>query len=163
MTYRITVKSNPRMLLLMAVMIGAVAVVVLLFAAGSALGGIIALIVVGYLGFHAARHLVAQLQSKVVTTDDGITLEHSVIGSRSYNWHEISRAGYAVPRDKRERPVVFIYDEEQDSLITIPDEFENFKTLMGEVRRHTDFENIVLAPGETVEARLAPSENDESE
>jgi hypothetical protein len=99
----------------------------------------------------------------VVTTDEGITVEHAGIGTRAYEWDEISRAGYAVPRDKRERPVIFIYEEEQDRLITIPDEFEEFKALLGEVRRHTDFEDIVLAPGETVEQRLAPEEYDESE
>jgi hypothetical protein len=161
MTYRITFKSNPRMILLVLLMVLAAAFVVFLFAIGSSIAGFISLVVIGYLEFQVGRHLNGQLTSSVVTNDEGVTVQHAGIGIRTFSWEDISRAGYAVPRTKRERPVVFIYNEEDDRLITIPDEFENFRSLMTEVRRRTDFEDIVLAPGETLETRLAPQELDE--
>jgi len=161
MTYRITFKSNPRMILLILMMIGAAAVVVFLFAIGSSIAGLLAAIVVGYLDFQAARHLHAQLTSQVVTSPEQITVMHSGIGMRTFGWGDIDRAGYAVPREKKERPVLFVYNEENDWLITIPDEFENFKQLMAELRRHTDFEDLVLAPGESLESRLAPEDPEE--
>lgn len=161
MTYRITFTSNPRMIMLVLLMILAAAFVVFLFAIGSSIAGLISLVVIGYLEFQAGRHLNGQLTSSVVTNDEGVTVQHAGIGIRTFPWEQISRAGYAVPRNKRERPVVFIYNEEDDRLITIPDEFESFRSLMAEVRRRTDFEDIVLAPDETLEARLAPQELDE--
>lgn len=160
MTYQITFKSNPRMVLLIIFMVAAALLVVVLFAIGMSIAGVIALVVVGYVDYQSLRHLRAQLQSRVATDEEGITIEHAGIGVREFAWDEITRAGYAVPRDKKERPVIFIYDEGRDRLITIPDEFENFRGLMGEVRRRTDFEDIVLAPGETIEARLAPTDLD---
>ncbi|MFW5729101.1 MAG: hypothetical protein ACOCYG_05505 [Spirochaetota bacterium] len=148
------------MILLILFMTAAAVLVVVLFAVGMSIAGVVALVVVGYIDYQSLRHLRAQLQSRVTTTESGIRIEHAGIGTREFAWEDITRAGYAVPRDKRERPVVFIYDEGRDRLITIPDEFENFRGLMAEVRRHTSFEDVVLAPGETIEARLAPKDLD---
>ncbi len=59
-------------------------------------------------------------------------------------------AGTARRKDRR----LFIYNEAEDRMFAITDEFENLDGLAAELREKTDFRELVLHPGETLKDKL---------
>jgi hypothetical protein len=74
-------------------------------------------------------------------------------------WEKVRISGLALVTDKTGTPVrkdrrLFLYNEEEDRLLTITDEFENLDGLAAELRGKTDFRELVLAEGETLKQKL---------
>ena len=92
------------------------------------------------------------LKSQVRTNDDSIVFDLGRGDKTVINWTDINYAGITV--EKFGKPRIFVYAEEHDQLMTIPDEFDNFAGLAQELREKTPFEEVRLAEDETIQDYL---------
>lgn len=148
MVYRMTVKSNPRLILSWLLILGAPLIgLILLLKVGSAIG-IIALIGAGILSYHTFQYTVAHMKHLITTSDEDILCELSPQNIIRLPWHKISHAGFC--SQKGGKPFIFLYSEAEDQLLTIPKEFSNFEVLEEEIRKRTDFQETRLSKNETI-------------
>lgn len=159
MVYRITLRSNPRILalyllipVLLAAGIGA------LFLLGP-LFGLIALAAVLFLGWSMVKLTRRQLATRIETLADQILFVLHGDERFAYPWDALRIAGIAHEqhedgRKRRGDRRLFIYNEKDDRMIALTDEFENLDGLAAELRTRTDFREITLIPGETLKEKL---------
>jgi len=153
-----TVRSNPRILIIFTVVpVIVLAAVGLLFVLG-ALFGILALAAGLFISWTIARFTRRQLSSRVETRDDGIVFTMVGDETSSMPWAQVRFSGIATdpaPRRRRGRHRrLFVYDEQDDRMFALTDEFENLDGLAAELRQKTDFREIELSRGETLKDRL---------
>jgi hypothetical protein len=157
--YRMTLKSNPRILiiyLLMPVFPGlGIAAIFLL----GPLFGIIALLAAAFLVWQMLKLTRRQLATRVETLTEEILFVMHGDEKVSFPWEKIRIAGFAVEQDgagrmRTKERRLFIYNEENDKMFALNDEFENLDALAAELREHADFREIVLATGETLKGKL---------
>ena len=154
-----TIRSNPRLLLVYAILPVLVAAGVgAIFLLGP-LFGIIALGVALFIAWSVLKLLRRQLTTRLETLTDDIVFFLPGDEKVVYPWEKISFAGIAVEQDAKGRPRtrerrLFIYNEPDDRMIAVTDEFENLDKLAAELREKTDFRELLLQPGETLKAKL---------
>ncbi len=152
MRHRLTLASNPRLILLILLLIGLPAGgLLLLIYAGLPLG-IIGLIAAAYLDYTMLRFLRSHARSWVETTESELTCRMPDGELFSFPWDSITLAGYCT--QERGRPFLFVCDLQADKLVTIPREYGDFDTLHSEIRAHTPFRELSLSRGETIRDRL---------
>ena len=157
--YRITVRSNPRILviyILMPVLLAAGAGAIFLL---GIIFGFIALAAAGFLVWSMLKLTRRQLATRVQTFTDEILFVMHGDEKVSFPWEKIRIAGMAVEQDEKGRMRtkerrLFIYNEEDDKMFALNDEFENLDHLAAELRTRTEFREIVLATGETLKEKL---------
>ncbi|HOV65284.1 MAG TPA: hypothetical protein PLG43_15535, partial [Spirochaetia bacterium] len=121
MTYRLTIRSNKRIILLIALscilpIIGVVTVIYL---------GVVGYIILGIgvlLSYQSFAYIRYNLKSNVVTHEDGITVFFPRGEPLRFLWQEITHAGLYTKENGRKG--VFIYEEGTDKFVSIPDEYE---------------------------------------
>jgi hypothetical protein len=153
--YRITVRSNPRILAILVVLpiliAGAIAAAVLV----NPVVGLILLAVLLFVGWQMGKLLRRQLATRVETlTDEMLFLLH---GEEKvlFPWEKIRLCGIALDEGQSaKKRRLFVYNEEADKMFTLTDEFENLDGLAAELRDRGDFREILLAPGETLKDKL---------
>jgi hypothetical protein len=150
-THRITVRSNPRLLAVPLVVLGLVGLAVALLTASPVLG-VIALALVGYITYILIRFIRKQLRCSVEVVEDGVSLDLYGEEKLHMTWEEMSHRGTAT--DAKRRRTLFLYREDADKLLIVPDEFERFDALLAEVGRHGGMLDFALEEGETVQDRL---------
>ncbi len=154
-----TIRSNPRLLLVYAVIpVLAAAGVGAIFLLGP-LFGIIALGVALFIAWSFLKLLRRQLAARLETLTDEIVLFLPGDEKVVYPWEKIRFAGIAVEQDEKGQPRkrerrLFIYNEQDDRMIAVTDEFENLDQLASELKEKTDFRELLLQPGETLKAKL---------
>ncbi len=117
--------------------------------------GIIACLAALVAGWVLAVFVKRQLASRIRTGADGISFTLYGADVRSFAWGDIRMAGAVEdPAGRRPRRKLFVYKEDGDVLIVIPDEFAGFDSLGAEIRGKTRFHDITLAPGEELKDRL---------
>ncbi len=154
MTYRITLKSNPRIgiLIAMALVVPVGGVISLFFIS---FWGILIIALGVYIAYQILKFVNAQLSSRIVTHDEGITFYLPFDEVERFGRQDLHVVGKFQSADSTEKPHLFIYDESNDRLITIPDEYENLPGLEGELRSQTPhFRDIHLAEDETIQEYL---------
>jgi hypothetical protein len=150
-----TVRSNPRILIIYG------SIPVILLAAGAvfffgALYGVIAIAVALFLSWNMLRLTRRQLAMRIETLSDEILFnmpDEKVL----FPWAKIRLAGVATDpgeRARRHMRRLFVYNEQDDKMIAVTDEFENLDGLAAELRARTDFHELTLSPGETLKSRL---------
>ena len=157
MTHRVTLASNPRILLLALVLLALPALGALLLMYAGTLVGLLALAAAAYLDYTMIRYLVRNLRSRVVTSDTRISCRLPDGQELDFPWKAITIAGHCV--QKGSRPFLFVYDQRMDKIVTIPDEYSDFPTLQEELRRRLPagvFCEVVLQQGQTIAERLRP-------
>ncbi len=166
MEYRISIRSNPRVLLMLAIIVGVPAFAVSLFFYAPPLLAIIATALAGYLSYSLIRFVRGSLGSRVIPHDEGITFNFGHNDIDRFTWDEVDFAG--ICREEKQRPYLFVYDTENDRLVTVPNEYENFDSMIEEVRSHMGdetFEEVILSPGQTIaevlRERLGVDEEDD--
>ena len=147
-----TLRSNPRALVPVAVVAALVAGAVLLAALVQVVVGLAALLLVGYLGYRILRFLVKHLASYVAADDGGVTICEFGEETHRHPWSEVTFAGHARAADGTE--LLYVYVDKDDRLMTVSREFENFSPLRGELARHLPPTDLQLAPGESLSAHL---------
>lgn len=152
MTYRITIRSNPRLLIIPAIVALLLATAIAVFFVFGLIIGIVGIIVVVYLDYQLYKFLRLQLGSYVSVDEDGAHCVTSAGEDIDFPWESITHAGVCTGR--RNRRTAFIYDEERDQLVTIPDSFAGLDRLISELQTHTSLGSYQLKPEETVRARL---------
>ena len=158
---RITVRSNPRVLVPVALaavlMAGAVLVAVLV----QIVVGLVALVLIGYFGYRLVRFVSKQLASYVAADAAGVTVCEYGEETHCHPWEQVTFAGHVRIADGSE--LLYVYVESADRLLTISPEFENFEPLRGELRRYLPATDLELAAGESLADRLRrqlPAEQD---
>ena len=149
---RITVRSNPRVLVPVAVAAGLVVGAVLVAALVQIVVGLVALVLVGYFGYRIVRFVTKQLASYVAADAGGVTICEYGEETHRHPWEAVTFAGHVRAADGTE--LLYVYVESADRLLTISPEFENFQPLRGELRRHVAPTDLELADGESLADRL---------
>lgn len=152
MRHRITLSSNPRMIILILFMIALPAVGILLLVFVGIFLGIIALAAAAYLDYTTLRFFRNHLNSWVETTDTELKCRMPDGELLVFSWDAVTAAG-AFTQEKG-RPFLFVYQEEGDKLVTIPEEYNEFEALYSQVKGRTPFQELSLARGETIQERL---------
>ncbi len=151
-TARVTIKSHPRMLVPVAVMAALVVAALVVAALVQVVVGLLALVPLGYLCFRIVRITRKHLASYVATDEAGITVCEFGEETTSYAWPEVTFAGRARTHDGRE--LAYAYVERDDRLLTISPEFENYRPLHDDLRRHVAPHDLALEQGESLAERL---------
>ena len=155
MIYRITVRSNPRILALFIVLPAIVAAgVAMIYLLGAAIG-LAALAFAIYFAYMLGKMGLQQLRTRIKTDDDGIVFTLHNGQKAEFPWTSITLAGISVEPEKRgtlER--LFVYRGDSDRLMAVTREFENFDGLAAEVRAKVELRNVTLASGEGLKAKL---------
>jgi hypothetical protein len=168
-----TVASNPRILAAFAmaiVLLGAG--VGALFVLGFVVG-LIAMAAVLFVDWTLLRLVRRQLATRIETTDESITF--TLVGAETvpFPWEKIRVSGTVTASDTRGRSSdkrgrssvtrgrgrhrdarLFVYNETDDRMISIPAEYENIDALEAELRSRTDFRELTLDRGETLKDKL---------
>jgi hypothetical protein len=157
--YRMTVRSNPRILiiyiflpLVLAAGIAAPFVIGIFY-------GLIALAAALFFVWQLVKLTRRQLATRIETLTDEILFTVHGDEKIAFPWDQIRISGVALTADdtgtprKKERRL-FIYSEANDKMFAVTDEFANLDALADELRAKTDFHDIVLSPGETLKDRL---------
>lgn len=145
---RITVRSNPRVLVPVALAGALVVGAVLVAALVQIVVGLVALVLVGYFGYRLVRFVSKQLASYVAADADGVTICEYGEDTHRHPWEQVTFAGHVRTADGSE--LLYVYVESADRLLTISPEFENFQPLRGELRRYVPATDLELAAGESL-------------
>jgi hypothetical protein len=154
-----TVFSNPRILA------GIAAALILLGAGVAALlllglfAGLIALAAALFVDWSLLRLLRRQLATRIETLTDQVLFTLAGNETVCFPWEKIRFAGSATSADTRGRgrrgdAQLFVYNEQDDRMISIPSEYENVDALAAELRSRTDFRELSLGRGETLKDKL---------
>jgi len=152
MRHRITVSSNPRMILLFLIVIALPAAGILLLIFAGTVLGIIALAAAAYLDYSMLRFFRNHMKSWVETSDSELKCRMPDGELLAFPWDQVTAAGYC--RQEQGRPFLFVYRSTGDKLVTIPQEYGDFQALVSTIERHTDFQQLSLGSDETIEERL---------
>ena len=145
MTYRITLRSNPRLLLLFTVMTSVPVTGIVLLALQLITLGLIVTIVGIYFAYQMLKLVRSTLRSRVVTSEESINYDFGKGDAHEISWSAVTHSG-TFGKTSRSR-TVFVYAEEGDRLLSVPDEYEGFEALVEEIEAPTGpvFETIDLA------------------
>ena len=153
MTYRLTLKSNPRMIVLLLLTLALLGVGVGSFFIIGA-WGILVIIILGFISYHLFKFIGSHLNSRIVTHDDGLTFYLPLDDTQRYSWDEITHAGFCRSKGK-EKPFIFIYASEDDRLISIPTNYDDIDKLKDELEERTSvYADYELEDGESIQDRL---------
>ncbi|MEW5814601.1 MAG: hypothetical protein AB1798_04280 [Spirochaetota bacterium] len=154
MVHRITLSSNPKVVVIFFILIALPVAAILAFLIVGILGGIIAVVISAYLDFQIIRFLRASLESRVETNKESICFNMGNNERQEFGWTEITHAGLCLKQG--EKPQIFVYNENDDKLICIPKEFSSFDNLLETVKLQTGdkFEEFILEKGETLQDKL---------
>ena len=157
MTYRITFFSNPRLILLVLIMLILPPAGVFGLLNFGLFLGVIALGMAGIVDFHFVKYTISALKTRIETDQSGITCLTVEKETVHFAWQDITHSGLArKPTIFRKQgiPSLFLYDSNGDRLLKIPDEYKGFPSLVEEVRGRTDFREINLSRDEELEDHL---------
>jgi hypothetical protein len=152
MHHRITLASNPRLAILFFLVIALPVAGVLLLILAGVLAGILALAGAAYVDFMMLRFLRNHVKSWVETTEAKLACRLPDGQLLEFPWAKVSAAGYCT--QERNRPFLFLYREDGDTLLTIPKEYSNFDALYSELESRTPFQKLSLGRAETIQERL---------
>ena len=163
-----TLRSNPRALIPVAVVAALVAGAVLVTILVQVVVGLVALLLAGYIAYRIVRFIVKHLASYVAADDGGVTICEFGEETHRHPWDEVTFAGTARAANGME--LLYVYVEKDDRLMTVSREFENFTLLGEELQRRIPPTDVELAPGESLSDHLRrrlpagdPSESEESD
>jgi len=152
MTYRITLKSGPRLLIIVAILVLLPVTAVTVFFVFGVLAGLLALAIAAYLEFQLTRFLRLQLASHVTVDESGAHCVTSTGEVIDFTWEDITHAGVCTATNRHR--TAFLYDEERDKLVAIPDSFSHLDEFIAEVQKFVTLGSYKLRPDESVRAML---------
>ncbi len=152
MNYRISLASNPRLLLLFLFMLVIPAAAVFALLSFGIFMGVIAIAIALFFEYSLIRFTINHLKSKIDTEESGIRCITPEKEELFYPWSIITHAGSY--REKGRGWYLFIYDSSKDKLLKIPNEYSDFDRLTQEIRENTPYKEIKLKEGESLEEYL---------
>lgn len=155
MEYRVSFASSPRLYWLVAIMVAFVLIAAVLFFLVHPIAGIIAGAIAAYMDFQLYRFMKGQLKGYIRTDDEGVSCLTALGDKVRFEWSELTHAGtYKNEAGKANRWGVFLYDENQDSLVSVPSEFSDLEQLAAEVQEHAQALEFDLSDGKSLRERL---------
>ena len=150
MEYRITVRSNPRVIGIVFIIVGLPGIGVAAFFLWSPIAGIIIALIGGFFAYNFLKLVRSILGSSIRTGEDAVVFDFGKGHTNVFEWDDIDFAGTYL--DESGKPMLFVYNEDEDSLITVPDEYERFDDLVGEIGTALGdrFKSVELEKGETI-------------
>ena len=155
MVYKVSVRVNPRILLLFAVIPALPVIGVLLILFVDRLIGVIGLAAAVYLSYHLAKFLANHLGSYIETGVDALKCRTTANEDIALAWSSISHAGQCYP--EKGPDYLFVYSKADDRLLTIPKEYSGYEQLAEEIRGKVGpgtFRELALTAEETIQDRL---------
>ena len=148
-------------------MIGILAIIALLPAAGvlsffvlPILIAIIITIVGSFIAYYLLKYVLNILRSHVDTGEQSIRFVIGKNDEAEFRWDGIDFVGYCT--QEKEKPFLYFYREEDDKLLTVPDDYLGFAELVAEVRGKVAVEDVELTSGQTINEYLKDKLGDES-
>lgn len=151
MQYRMTIRSNPKLLFVPLAILVLLALSLAGFAA-SPLLGIGGILLTAWIGYALFRFVSKQLKCSVEVVDEGVRLDLYGEEKIAVDWRDVTHMGVAT--DTRRRRLLFLYREKGDKLLVVPDEFERFDELVATVGSKGEMQEIALEANETIKDRL---------
>ena len=151
MAYRMTFASNPKLLVVVLIIAAFLAAGVSLFLVSPFLG-IVGIALGGYISYTLVRFISKQMASVLDVQEDG--LHFNLYGEEQmvFEWDNVSHMGLATaPKSKR---FFFAYREDEDKLLVVPNEFQNFEQLLDDIRAQGDLVSVELERSEGVKEQL---------
>ena len=84
----------------------------------------------------------------IETREEGIYYHTGYGKTTAFPFKEITHAGLCT--DKNNKEYIFLYNEDIDSHISIPDDYNNFDVIKNCIKENTDLEIYSLKPGQVV-------------
>ena len=161
MTSRITLFSNPRLIIpcLISIILP-VAGIFGCFIVSDIIVRIVILLITLYLSYCVLKFVIKHLRSKIVFDEQGVHVHFSRNNVITYGWDEITHAGLCktsqrgIRKLETGKDVLFLYNLQDDKFVSIPREFTHFDVMIETIQAKTNFQEIELNPGETLEDRL---------
>jgi hypothetical protein len=153
--YKVSVRANPRILLLFVVIPALPVIGALLTVFVDRLIGIIGLAAGVYLSYHLAKFLSSHLRSYIETGEDALKCRTTAREDIVLGWSAISHAGRCYP--EKGPDYLFVYSKDDDRLLTIPREYSGYEQLAGEIRSKVGaatFRELALTAEESIQDRL---------
>jgi hypothetical protein len=132
-------------------MISIVAASVLLIIFASPILGIIALLVSLYFDYNIFSFIRLQKKSYVEADEDGISCLTPSSESVYLEWKDITYAGtYSQGKSSG----LYLYAEEKDQLLIIPDEYSSLEVLEKTVASNMDMKHLSIEPGTNLREKI---------
>jgi hypothetical protein len=142
MVYRISLASNPRLILIFLIILALPAAGVAAVIFLGIFWGIVTCAAALFMDYHLCRYTLNILKSRVRTDDEGIRCITPDKEELFFPWDAVTYAGSC--REKGDRPSLFLYSEAENKFLKIPDEYSQFHQLEAELRNKTDFRKVDL-------------------
>ncbi len=152
MIYRINILKNPKILYIFLAILVLPAAGFLFIYIFNVILGVIAIAIALYLNYHLIKFIIGHLTSRIETKDTSIVCKTPTNEVFEFEWGSITVAGSF--KGAKAQTNIFIYNEELDKLLKIPQDYDDFEKLLEEIREKTPFQAIDLSDGETLEERL---------
>ena len=153
MVYKMSLSSNPKILLLFVFIIAAIGFGIAAFFLSGFLLGIIILGIALYLDYQIILFVRRQFASFIETDDTGLKFNLFKEEESKLNWNTITCAGISED-ESGPRKTIFVYVKETDTLLTIPSEINDFDKLIGELKERVEFFMISISKGENLKEKL---------
>jgi hypothetical protein len=153
--YKVSVRANPRILVLYLVIPALPAAAVLFTVLVDRTVGIIGLAIGAYVSYQLAKFLRSHLRSYIETGEEALRCRTTANTEIVLSWGSISHAGHCFP--EKGPDYLFVYSEQDDKLLTIPKEYAGFDQLREEIRGRVGqgiFRELALTAEETLAGRL---------
>lgn len=153
--YKVSVRANPRILVLFVVIPALPLIGVLLTVFVDRLIGIIGIAAGAYMSYHLAKFLSSHLRSYIETTDEQLKCRTTANEDIALDWSSISHAGQCYP--EKGPDYLFVYSKDNDRLLTIPREYSGYDQLRDQIRdrvRAGIFRELALTAEESIKDRL---------
>jgi hypothetical protein len=150
MIYRITLSSNPKSILVILLAVLLPTAGVLSFQILPSFISVVLVILGVYLSYQLFKFLKNIFLSSIEVSEYGMKFRITAKETASLSWESISFAGMC--RQEKMKPSVFLYNETDDRLLTIPSEYTNFENLLIELKEWLPIEivEIELSRSETI-------------
>lgn len=152
MEVRISFRSSPRLAVLVAIMVAFVAIAIIAFFTLGPLAGLLFAVIAVFLDVQIYRFLKGQLDSYVRSDDEGVSCKTSLGDKIRFEWDELSHAGTF--QDSKGRWGLFFYNEDDDKLVTVPQDFAGLSALVAEVGAHRPMLDLNLSGSSGVRDEL---------
>ncbi len=154
MIYKLSLKSNPKLIVLYIFVAALPAFGLLLLVIAGPLPGLISIAVTGFISYQISKVIKPVVKSKIHTHDDGLTFFLTDGEIERYFWDKITHIGTC--ETEKGQKTLYIYIEPEDRFMIIPDEYTGIMDLAVEVAEQTSLTpgHSVLKEGETAKDAL---------
>ena len=149
MIHAMTARSNPRLIFLGLLLLALPVFGIILLLTVSGIGGVIGLLASGFIAYQITQYMLPKVRARIETSDNGIVCTRPGSDDIAFCWPEVTQAGLI--RQKSEKPSIFVYNENTDQLVLIPQEFSDFDQLLACVRQQAPFQDVQLDAAESIQ------------